>query len=103
MGMAENTRERGREQVGMTREGRRTMEKVLENTVRDSYLYSVINSYLVLHILLMLAQSFCGDLNFHSPHYIVSQSALVCSSPLIFVPTNKVTIMNKQSPQKETG
>ena len=36
MGMAENTRERGREQAGMTREGRRTMEKVLENTVRDS-------------------------------------------------------------------
>ena len=35
MGMAENTRERGREQAGMTREGRRTMEKVLENTVRD--------------------------------------------------------------------
>ena len=27
--------ERGREQAGMTREGRRTMEKVLENTVRD--------------------------------------------------------------------
>ena len=37
MGMAENTRERGREQAGMTREGRRTMEKVLENTVRDTY------------------------------------------------------------------
>ena len=36
MGMAENTRERGREQAGMTREGRRTMEKVLENTVRDN-------------------------------------------------------------------
>ena len=36
MGMAENTRERGREQAGMSREGRRTMEKVLENTVRDS-------------------------------------------------------------------
>ena len=35
MGMAENTRERGREQAGMTREGRRTMKKVLENTVRD--------------------------------------------------------------------
>ena len=33
--MAENTRERGREQAGMSREGRRTMEKVLENTVRD--------------------------------------------------------------------
>ena len=38
MGMAKNTRERGREQAGMTREGRRTMEKVLENTVRDSQL-----------------------------------------------------------------
>ena len=36
MGMAENTRERGREQAGMSREGRRTMEKVLENTVRDN-------------------------------------------------------------------
>ena len=36
MGMTENTRERGREQAGMTREGRRTMEKVLENTVRDN-------------------------------------------------------------------
>ena len=35
MGMARSTRERGREQAGMTREGRRTMEKVLENTVRD--------------------------------------------------------------------
>ena len=31
-----------------------------------------------------------GDLNFHSPHYILSQSALVCSSLLILVPTNKV-------------
>ena len=37
MGMAKNTRERGREQAGMTREGRRTMEKVLENTVRDTH------------------------------------------------------------------
>ena len=36
MGMAENTRERGREQAGMAREGRRTMEKVLENMVRDT-------------------------------------------------------------------
>ena len=35
MGMAKNTRKRGREQAGMSREGRRTMEKVLENTVRD--------------------------------------------------------------------
>ena len=39
MGMAENTRERGREQAGMSREGRRTMEKVLENTVRDTHLH----------------------------------------------------------------
>ena len=36
MGMAENTRKRGREQAGMSREGRRMMEKVLENTVRDT-------------------------------------------------------------------
>ena len=36
MGMAKNTRKRGREQAGMSREGRRTMEKVLENTVRDT-------------------------------------------------------------------
>ena len=46
MGMAKNTRERGREQAGMTREGRRTMEKVLENTVRDNlhqtpYIHSI--------------------------------------------------------------
>ena len=40
MGMAENTRERGREQAGMSREGRRMMEKVLENTVRDTFLLS---------------------------------------------------------------
>ena len=36
MGMAKNTRKRVREQAGMSREGRRTMEKVLEDTVRDS-------------------------------------------------------------------
>ena len=30
------THGKGREQAGMSREGRRTMEKVLENTVRDS-------------------------------------------------------------------
>ena len=41
MGMAENTRERGREQAGMSREGRRTMEKVLENTVRDKIGYKI--------------------------------------------------------------
>ena len=40
MGMARNTRKRGREQAGMSREGRRTMEKVLENTVRDKLLQS---------------------------------------------------------------
>ena len=40
MGMAENTRERGREQAGMSREGRRTMKKVLENTVRDMEMVS---------------------------------------------------------------
>ena len=33
--MAKRHTERGREQAGMSREGRRTMEKVLENTVRD--------------------------------------------------------------------
>ena len=36
MGMARNAWKRGREQAGMSREGRRTMEKVLENTVRDT-------------------------------------------------------------------
>ena len=35
MGIAKRHTERGREQAGMSREGRRTMEKVLENTVRD--------------------------------------------------------------------
>ena len=47
MGMAENTRERGREQAGMTREGRRTMEKVLENTVRDNHRY-LLSKYILL-------------------------------------------------------
>ena len=37
MGIAKRHTERGREQAGMSREGRRTMEKVLENTVRDIY------------------------------------------------------------------
>ena len=36
MGIAKRHTERGREQAGMSREGRRTMEKVLENTVRDT-------------------------------------------------------------------
>ena len=36
MGTAKRHTERGREQAGMSREGRRTMEKVLENTVHDS-------------------------------------------------------------------
>ena len=35
MGIVIEHTERGREQAGMSREGRRTMEKVLENTVRD--------------------------------------------------------------------
>ena len=35
MGIAKRYTERDREQAGMSREGRRTMEKVLENTVRD--------------------------------------------------------------------
>ena len=38
MGTAKRHSERGREQAGMLREGRRTMEKVLENTVRDNVL-----------------------------------------------------------------
>ena len=37
MGITKRHTERGREQAGMSREGRRTMEKVLENTVRDSF------------------------------------------------------------------
>ena len=36
MGIAKRHTERGREQAGMSREGQRTMEKVLENTVRDT-------------------------------------------------------------------
>ena len=36
MGIAKRHTERGREQAGMLQEGRRTMEKVLENTVRDT-------------------------------------------------------------------
>ena len=36
MGIVIEHMERGREQAGMSREGRRTMEKVLENTVRDN-------------------------------------------------------------------
>ena len=35
MGIVIEHTERGREQAGMSREGGRTMEKVLENTVRD--------------------------------------------------------------------
>ena len=35
MGIAKRHTERGWEQAGMSREGRRTMEKVLENTVHD--------------------------------------------------------------------
>ena len=36
MGIAKRHTERGWEQAGMSREGQRTMEKVLENTVRDT-------------------------------------------------------------------
>ena len=36
--------ERGREQTGMSREGRRMMEKVLENTVRDNQMKMKIPS-----------------------------------------------------------
>ena len=35
-GNSYKTHGNGREQAGMSREGRRTMEKVLENTVRDT-------------------------------------------------------------------
>ena len=45
MGMAKNTQKRGREQAGMSREGRRTMEKVLENTVRDNFTFYFISFY----------------------------------------------------------
>ena len=38
MGIAKRHMERGREQAGMSREGWRTMEKALENTVRDNIL-----------------------------------------------------------------
>ena len=36
MGIAKRHMERGREQAGMSWEGRRTMQKVLEDTVRDT-------------------------------------------------------------------
>ena len=36
MGIVIEHTERGQEQTGMSREGQRTMEKVLENTVRDT-------------------------------------------------------------------
>ena len=52
MGIAKRHTERGQEQAGMSREGRRTMEKVLENMVRDictrSLLVVVVNKYLVI-------------------------------------------------------
>ena len=37
MGIVIEHTERGREQVGMSQEGRRMMEKVLENTVHDNH------------------------------------------------------------------
>ena len=55
MGMAKNTRKRGREQAGMSREGRRTMEKVLENTVRDNYSLLLTSSPIHLSELLISA------------------------------------------------
>ena len=45
MGMTKNTRKRGREPAGMSREGRRTMEKVLENKVRDKHLQNILLKY----------------------------------------------------------
>ena len=42
MGIAKRHTERGREQAGMSWEGQRTMEKVLENTVRDSEGFSSV-------------------------------------------------------------
>ena len=41
MGIAKRHMERGREQAGMSREGQRTMEKVLENTVHDTFVFCV--------------------------------------------------------------
>ena len=43
MGIVIEHTERVREQAGMSREGRRTMEKVLENTVRDSHIFLKFN------------------------------------------------------------
>ena len=40
-GNSYRTHGNGREQAGMSREGRRTMEKVLENTVHDKYVFTV--------------------------------------------------------------
>ena len=45
-GNSYRTHERGWEQAGMSREGRRTMEKVLENTVHDS---SVTHVKIIVH------------------------------------------------------
>ena len=46
MGIAKRHTERGREQAGMSREGRRTMEKVPENTVRDIFgLWTGLNRF----------------------------------------------------------
>ena len=47
MGIAKRHTERGQEQAGMSREGRRTMEKVLENTVRDIYSLSYSLTFLI--------------------------------------------------------
>ena len=43
-GNSYRTHGKGREQAGMSWEGRRTMERVLENTVRDTYdnLYHIV-------------------------------------------------------------
>ena len=44
------------------------------------------------------AQSFCGDLNFHSPHYILSQSALVRS--YLYLQTNSQQWTNNHHRRK---
>ena len=50
MGIAKRHTERGQEQAGMSREGRRTMEKVLENTVRDTFTYAHVCLTLAIRI-----------------------------------------------------
>ena len=60
MGIAKRQTERGREQAGMSREGRRTMEKVLENTVRD------------------ISQLFLWQVDIHGICYVPSDRLIWC-------------------------